>query len=154
MPEFKLRKFPDPILRKEASCITKVSDSERESLSKMAEAMYLNNGVGLAAQQVGIAKQLAVIDVGNGLVKLINPLIIKKEGLEIEEEGCLSVPEAIVKVRRAKRVVVSFLNENGEACQITAEGLLARTIQHEIDHLSGRLIIDYLNPIKRLFLKI
>lgn len=152
MPDLKLRKFPDPILRKKAAYISKVGDSEREVLCKMAELMYLNNGVGLAAEQVGIEKQLAVIDVGKGLVKLINPLIVKKKGYEFEEESCLSVPDTIVKIKRAKTIVVSFLNENGETCQISAEGLFARVIQHEIDHLSGRLIVDYLNPIKRLFL--
>lgn len=148
-----IRKFPDPILRKKASIVDKVGQRELGILQDMAQTMYLNNGVGLAAVQVGIDKQLTVIDVGDGLIKLINPTIIKKEGLSVEEEGCLSVPEKTVKVKRAKMVVVSFLKEDGQIYQLSADGLLARAIQHEIDHLSGRLIIDHLNPVKRLFLK-
>jgi len=140
-------------LRKKASSVIRVTDEERRILCDMADSMYLNNGVGLAAVQVGIDKQLAVIDIGKGLVKLINPSITKKMGTETQEEGCLSVPDAVVKVKRAKKVTVSFLDENGEVRQITAEGLFARAIQHEVDHLSGKLIVDYLNPIKRLFLK-
>jgi peptide deformylase len=119
----------------------------------MAETMYLNSGVGLAANQVGIEKQLAVIDVGNGLVKLINPIVVKSEGAEVQEEGCLSVPGVVVKVKRAKRVIIDYLNETGEACRLSAEGLFARAIQHELDHLSGRLIVDYMNPLTKLFLK-
>lgn len=147
-----IRKFPDKILRKKASKVEALSDSDRAMLQDMAEAMYLNKGVGLAAVQVGIDKQLAVVDVGEGLVKLVNPVILKREGGATEEEGCLSVPDTTVKVKRAERIVVSFLDEDGGISQITAEGLFARAIQHEIDHLSGRLIIDYLSPVKRLFL--
>ncbi len=147
-----IKKFPDPVLRKKASLVKTVRDGERALLKDMAETMYFNNGVGLAAVQVGIDKQLAVIDVGEGLIKLINPVVVKREGIVMEEEGCLSVPETIVKVKRAKRVIVSFLKEDGEVCQLAADGLLARAIQHEVDHLSGKLIIDYLSPFKRLFL--
>src|SRR3989338_9187271 len=143
-------KLPDRTLRKKAAYVNRVSDAEREILRDMAEAMYLNKGVGLAALQVGIDKQLAVIDVGEGLVKLINPAIIKREGSAVEEEGCLSVPGLQVRVRRAKRVTVTFLDEKGEVSRLSADGLASRALQHEIDHLSGRLIVDYLNPIKRL----
>ncbi len=153
MTDPEITRFPSSILRKKATKIAKVGDSEREMLSMMAKAMYLNQGVGLAAVQVGIDKQLAVVDVGDGLIKLINPAILKREGSEIQEEGCLSVPGARVKVKRAKKIVVSFLNENGEIKQVKAENLLARAIQHELDHLSGTLIIDYLNPIKKIFLR-
>ena len=145
-----IKKFPNKILRKKASRLEKVSDSDRAMLRDMAETMYLNKGVGLAAVQVGIDKQLAVIDVGKGLVKLINPAILTKEGNVIEEEGCLSVPDTTVMVKRAERITVGFLNEDGDVSQITAEGLFARAIQHEIDHLSGRLIIDYMSPVKKL----
>lgn len=153
MASFNIIKFPEKILRKKASKVAKIGDCEKAELKDMAETMYLNKGVGLAAVQVGINKQMAVVDVGDSLIKLINPAIIKKEGSEVHEEGCLSVPDTIVKVRRAKKIVVSFLNEEGLVSQIVAEGLLARVIQHEIDHLSGKLIIDYLNPIKKLFVK-
>lgn len=153
MNSLKIVKFPAPILKKEAAKVTHVGAHEKALLAKMAEAMYLNGGVGLAAVQVGIDKQMAVVDVGSGLLKLINPVIIKKEGRESMEEGCLSVPGMAVKVRRAKKIHVSFLNENGEASRLKADGFCARAIQHEIDHLSGKLIIDYLNPIKKMFLK-
>ena len=145
--------YPHPVLRKKAASIETVSAAERTLLDDMAQTMYLKSGVGLAATQIGIDKQLAVIDVGAGLVKLVNPTIVRREGCETQEEGCLSVPQKTVRVRRAKRVTVRFLNENGEALQIVAEGLFARAIQHEVDHLSGRLIIDYLSPLKRILAK-
>lgn len=153
MANLKIRTFPDFFLRKKAEKIVKVSQAEKQILNDMVETMYLNNGVGLAAIQVGIDKQLAVVDVGGGIIKMVNPVIVKKEGREAEQEGCLSVPELVVKIKRAKKIVVSFLNENGEVEQLRSEGLLARAIQHEIDHLAGTLIVDYINPIKRLFLK-
>jgi len=153
MNELTIKKYPDPFLRKKTHKVEKVTDAERKTLSQMADTMYLNSGVGLAANQVGIDKQLAVVDIGGGLIKLINPVIIKKSGSTIQEEGCLSVPENCIKIKRAKEITVNHLNEDGEACQLSADGLLARAIQHEIDHLSGKLIIDYLNPIKMLFLK-
>ena len=151
MAGLKINTFPDSMLRKKAARVAGVGDSEKKILKDMAEAMYLNRGVGLAAVQVGIDKQLAVVDVGKGLLKLVNPVIVKKEGSEIEEEGCLSVPQALVKVKRAAKIVVNFLNEEGLVTEMEAEGLLGRAIQHEIDHLSGVLIIDYLNPIKKFF---
>ena len=144
--------LPNACLRKKCAKVLKISDEEKTMLDEMAKTMYLKGGVGLAACQVGIDKQLAVIDIGNGLIKLINPAIVKKEGSETQEEGCLSIPEAVVKVKRAKKVVVEYMNEKGEALKITAEGLLARVMQHEIDHLSGKVIIDYLSPLKKLFL--
>ena len=122
-------------------------------LDEMARAMYLSQGVGLAAVQVGIDRQLAVVDTGEGLIKMVNPAIVKREGVETQEEGCLSCPDACVKVRRAKKIVVSYLNEEGVVAELKAEGLLARAIQHEIDHLCGTLIIDYLSPIKKMLFK-
>lgn len=153
MPSLKIVKFPNPILRKKAAHVKKVGKAEKEILSDMAETMYLNHGVGLAANQVGIDKQCAVIDVGEGLLKLINPVITRKSGMDAMEEGCLSVPETCISVKRALKISVDFMDEDGRVSRIEAEGLLARAIQHEIDHLSGVLIIDYLNPIKRLFVK-
>lgn len=143
--------LPNACLRKKAVKVLKISDEEKRVLDEMAETMYIKGGVGLAACQVGIDKQLVVIDIGDGLIKLVNPVIIKKEGYEALEEGCLSVPEAVIKVKRAKKITVEYLNEKGEAMTITAEGLLARVIQHEVDHLLGKLIVDYLSPIKKLF---
>lgn len=143
--------LPNAGLRKKCAKVLKVSDEEKNILDEMAKTMYLKGGVGLAACQVGMDKQLAVVDIGDGLIKLINPVIVKKEGCETQEEGCLSIPEAAVKIKRAKKISVEYINEKGEALKITATGLLARVMQHEIDHLYGRLIIDYLSPLKRLF---
>lgn len=142
--------LPNACLRKKTAKVLKVSEEENRILDEMAKIMYLKGGVGLAACQVGIDKQLAVIDIGEGLIKLINPIIVKKEGCESQEEGCLSIPEAAIKVKRAKKVAIEYLNEHGEAVKIVAQGLLARVLQHEIDHLYGKLIIDYLSPIKKL----
>jgi peptide deformylase len=153
MPFLTIRIFPDKILRKKARKLTFVSAADREDLARMAEVMYLSKGVGLAAVQVGIDKQLAVVDIGEGLMKMVNPSITDKSGFEICEEGCLSVPGVGIKVKRAKLVTVSYLNESGEAVQLRAEGLLARAIQHEIDHLCGVLIIDYTNPIKNMLIR-
>ena len=153
MDALKIKVFPDSILRTKAEKVGGISESEKKLLVTMATTMYLNSGVGLAAVQVGIGKQLAVIDIGNGLIKMINPAIVKKEGAEIEEEGCLSVPGISVKVKRAKSVTVNFLNEGGDLVQLEADGLLARAIQHEVDHLAGILILDHVNPIKKLLLR-
>lgn len=145
-------KFPGDILKKRAAKVSAVGDEERSLLTEMAKTMYLNGGVGLAAVQVGIDRQMAVVDVGKGLIKMVNPVIVKSEGSEVAEEGCLSVPDTAVKVKRAKKITVQYMNEFGEISQLTAEGLLARAIQHELDHLSGKLIVDYLSPLKRIFL--
>lgn len=150
MSDLKIRKFPEAILRRRAARVEKVTVSERSILSDMASAMYLSQGVGLAAVQVGIDKQLAVIDVGEGLIKLINPVILKREGLEAQEEGCLSCPGLYVKIKRARKVLVSYIDENGDITEMNASGLLARAVQHELDHLSGKLIIDYLSPVKKM----
>lgn len=152
MPDLEIRKYPASILKNKAKKVEKVTDSERKILKDMAQAMYLNSGVGLAAPQIGIDRQFVVIDVGDGLVNLINPVIVKKKGCDCMEEGCLSVPGVSVKVKRAKEVSVRSLNEQGGEFSIEASGLFARAIQHEIDHLNGKLIVDYLNPIKRLLL--
>jgi len=153
MQELTIRKFPDPALRRRASKVLKVTACEKEILCEMAKMMYLSQGVGLAATQVGISKQLAVIDVGNGLIKLINPVIVKRSGHEALEEGCLSVPEISIKIKRAKTVTAHFLDEEGKAQQLHADGLLARALQHELDHLAGTLIIDYVNPVKKIILR-
>lgn len=153
MAELKVVKIPEKVLRKKAQMIARVTAEERAILGDMAKAMYLSQGVGLAAVQVGISRQLAVVDIGGGLIKMVNPVVVKKEGSETQEEGCLSCPGASVKVKRARKIVVSYLNEYGEVSELKADGLLARAIQHEIDHLAGTLIIDHMNPIKKILLK-
>lgn len=149
----KIRKFPDPVLRTKTAMVGPIGSEERHLLDEMAKTMYMSQGVGLAATQVGLKTQLAVINVGTGLIKMINPAIVKSEGRIVQEEGCLSVPGTTVNVKRARKVIVQYMNENGDVCELKADGLLARAIQHEIDHLNGVMIIDYLNPIKRAFAK-
>lgn len=147
---FKVVKYPNVILKRRCSLVTTVSEKEKDILKRMVKTMYLNHGVGLAASQIGINKQLAVVDTGDKrLVKLINPVVVEAQGTEIMEEGCLSIPNVYIQVKRAKRIKIKSLDENGREFQLEAMGLLARAILHEIDHLKGRLIIDYLNPIKR-----
>lgn len=153
MQDLKIRKFPENILRKKAAKVEKITEYEKSLLSEMANVMYLSQGVGLAAVQVGIDKQLAVIDIGDGLIKLVNPVIVKKDGTETQEEGCLSCPGLSIKIKRAKKVVVNFLNENGDFIELKTEGLLARAMQHELDHLCGKLIIDYLSPVRKILAK-
>ncbi len=153
MQALEIKKFPDPILRKKASKILRITAQVKDTLSEMAKLMYLAQGVGLAAQQVGIDKQLAVIDVGEGLIKLVNPVIVKRKGHEQSEEGCLSVPGISVAVKRYRSVTVHFMDEEGIARGLDAEGLLSRAIQHELDHLHGILIIDHTNPVRKMLLK-
>lgn len=153
MKELDIKRFPASCLRIKARAVKNITQIERDELAAMVETMYLNKGVGLAAVQVGIDKQMAVIDVGNGVIKLINPQIIKRSGRESQEEGCLSVPGCTVKIRRAKNITLRYLDEKSETRQIACADLFSRAVQHEIDHLRGVLIIDYLNPLKRLFVK-
>lgn len=148
-----LIKYPNPILKKKCSPITIVGEEEEDLFRKMLKMMYLNRGIGLAAPQVGINKQMAVVDIGDKrLLKLINPAVVEADGTEEMEEGCLSIPDVYIQVKRPKRIKVKSLDENGRETTLEASGLMARTVLHEIDHLKGRLIIDYLNPIKRFLI--
>lgn len=125
----------------------------RDTLSQMAQAMYEASGVGLAAPQVGISRELIVVDIGEGLYKLINPKIIKKEGAQAQEEGCLSVPGICLKIKRADKIKIEALDESGKPVAIEAEGLLACVFQHEIDHLKGKLIVDHANLLDKVRIK-
>ncbi len=145
-------RFPDKRLRTKASPVDKVDDDIRQILDDMLETMYEAPGIGLAATQVNIHKQIVVIDVSedkNQPLFLINPVITHKEGVEISEEGCLSVPAYFAEVERAEQVSVKALNRSGKAFEMDADGLLAVCIQHELDHLKGKLFVDYLSPLKR-----
>ncbi len=150
MSQLEIKRFPDPILRRMGEDVKSIGSEEIKVLADMSETMYLKGGVGLAAIQVGIPKNMVVIDIGDGLIKMANPVISKREGSETQEEGCLSVPDKCISVKRSKKVVVDYLNENGQAVRLAAEGLLARVIQHEIDHLLGKLIVDYISPLKKI----
>lgn len=116
--------------------------AERVLISSMIQAMYEHKGVGLAAPQVGINEQIFVVDIGDGPFAMINPSLIKKRGSEIMEEGCLSVPGILIKVKRPKNIIIQYLDENNTSVERECSDLLARVILHEIDHLNGRLIVD------------
>jgi peptide deformylase len=151
--ELKIRTVGDPVLRKKAKKVERVTAHHRALLSQMSRLMYEASGIGLAAPQVGIDEQMIVVDVGKGLYKLVNPRIIKKEGHQAIDEGCLSVPGVSVKVKRAKKILLQALDEDGNTVVFDAQDLLACVCQHEIDHLLGKLIIDYAPLWKRLSLK-
>jgi peptide deformylase len=146
-----IRKHPEPVLRKKSKDIHRVTNREKELIGHMVETMYESRGIGLAAPQVGISKRIAVVDAGDGLLKMINPTIIERKGASRLEEGCLSVSGAQVEVERAEEITVSFLDEVGKRITKNFKGLTARAVQHEIDHINGKLIIDYLPWYKRLF---
>ncbi|TDT61641.1 peptide deformylase [Fonticella tunisiensis] len=137
-----MRIMGDEILRKKSRPVEKIDDRIKSLIDDMVETMYHEDGVGLAAPQVGVLKRIIVIDVGEGPIKLINPEIIDSEGTQTEEEGCLSIPGERGIVERPAEVKVKALNENGEEVIIEGTGLLARALCHEIDHLDGILFVD------------
>ncbi len=137
-----IRKDEDPILRKKAKIVEKIDDRVLTLLDDMRETMYDADGVGLAAPQVGVLKRVILVDVGEGLVELINPEIIETCGEEIDEEGCLSLPGVNGEVARPEAVTVKGLNRKGEEIRIEAKNLFARALCHEIDHLNGVLFTD------------
>ncbi len=144
--------LPDPRLRTRAGAVERVDDSVRRLVDDMFETMYAAPGIGLAATQVNEHRRVIVIDVSetkNEPLCLINPEITAREGFEEMEEGCLSVPGVFEKVTRADRITVSALDRDGVRYSLEADGLLAVCIQHEMDHLEGKLFIDYLSEMKR-----
>lgn len=155
MPEtgLKIKIIGSPVLRGKAKPVARVCDEHRLRLSQMAQLMYSSSGIGLAAPQIGIAEAMIVVDIGEGLYKVINPRIAKRGGRQSNQEGCLSVPGICIKIRRAKRVTVKGLDESGKPFTIDAEDLLACVFQHEIDHLKGKLIVDYASLLDKLKIK-
>ena len=141
--------FPDPVLRETSEEVEKVSEDIRSLIDDMTETMYAYHGIGLAAIQIGVPKRVIVVDVGEGLVALVNPTICEEEGEVQMEEGCLCLPGVMVDVKRSERVTVKGLDEKGEEVIIEAEGLFARALQHELEHLDGILIVDKVSRIKR-----
>jgi len=144
--------YPDPRLKKQASKVAAVTPDIQKLVRDMAETMYAAPGVGLAATQVDVHKRVIVIDVSetrDDLKVFINPELIAAEGEAEQEEGCLSVPGYFDKVTRASQVTVRALNERGEPFELAAEGLLAVCVQHEMDHLIGKVFVEYLSPLKR-----
>ena len=146
--------YPEEILRHPAEPVTEIDEEVVKLVEHMAETMYSAPGIGLAATQVGVAKQVLVADIAarkpeSELIVLINPEIVAAEGEVIFEEGCLSVPDYQAEVKRHEKITVRGLNLKGEEVEIEAEGLLAIVLQHEIDHLNGKLFIDRLSKLKR-----
>ena len=139
-----IRELKDDVLKSIAKPVEVVNDEIRVLLNDMLETMKTNGGVGLAAPQIGISLQLAVIEVGGVIYKLINPIILKQKGEQISDEGCLSLKGVSGKVYRPEKIVITALNENGEKVKFSAYKDLARVLSHEIDHLNGILFIDKL----------
>ena len=152
MALLEIKKAGDPVLKQHCEPVTwHLTKKDKKLLDDMAETMYKSDGVGLAAPQIGVLLRMIVIDVQDehGLIELINPVITYREGTATDTEGCLSVPDIYGEVERAARVKVEFLNRFGKKQHLTAEGLLARCIQHECDHLEGRLFIDIAKSIHK-----
>ncbi len=152
MAILKILHYPDPRLRQTARTVERVDDSVRRLVDDMAETMYQAPGIGLAAIQVERVLRVVVIDISeqrNTLRVLINPEIIERDGLQVMEEGCLSVPGIYDEVERAQHIRARALDRDGHPFELEAEGLLAVCIQHEIDHLDGKVFVDYLSRLKQ-----
>lgn len=152
MALLKILEFPDPRLRTKATAVEAVDDEIRTLIDDLLETMYAAPGIGLAATQVNVHKRVLVTDVSEDKsqpLALVNPEIVSKDGVEVMEEGCLSVPGFFEEVERAESIVVRFLDRDGKQQELEVDGLLAVCIQHEIDHLDGKLFVDYLSKLKR-----
>ena len=144
-----IRLYGDPVLRRKSREVKEINGDIRKLIDNMAKLMYKDKGLGLAAPQVGILKRVIIADVGDGLVSLVNPKILWRQGKDVMSEGCLSIPGINLEIKRSKEVIVEGLTKEGEKVQLGAVGLLARVLQHEIDHLDGILIVDRI-PKKRI----
>jgi peptide deformylase len=143
MKKYNLKFYPDPVLRKICLPVTEVNSSVIHMIKKMSKIMYYHKGIGLAAPQVGSLDRVIIADIGEGLISMINPEILTGFGEDYLEEGCLSLPETVVNVKRQQSIFVRYLDKNEREKESEIDGLTARVIQHEIDHLNGVLIIDY-----------
>jgi len=153
MAILEIKEYGEPVLREKALPVKEITPEILNLIKDMAETMYTDSGVGLSAPQVGVSKRIIVIDGEEDvLIVLINPMIVKSEGEVVAEEGCLSVPGIYSQVKRSSKVTVKALNENGDQIEITKEGLTARALQHEIDHLNGILFIDRIGRMERQIL--
>ena len=151
-------KYPDPVLGVRADEVTEISDEIRTLVSDMVETMHAAPGVGLAANQVGVTRRVAVVDLSVGkepseLLVLINPRVLETQGNQVDEEGCLSIPGITEQVSRAAQVEVEALDLEGKRYRLRGEGLLARALLHEVDHLDGILFLERLSPLKRRLLR-
>jgi len=149
----KIRIYPDPILREPTQEVKVFDETLKSVINDMWETMYVFDGIGLAAPQIGLSEKIIVIDYNNEKYVLINPEILEKEGNVTVEEGCLSFPGIYEKVGTSEKLRVKYKDELGNEHEKTAEGFLACIFSHEIDHLNGRLLIDRVSPLKRQFIK-
>ncbi len=154
MTVLSIRKYGDDVLRRHTEPVTSFDAALQTLIDDMVETMHAAPGIGLAANQVGVSRRLAVIDLSGGkrpaaLHVLINPEIVDRQGALTDDEGCLSVPDFTENVTRPERVQVRYVDRNGDPREITGEGLLARALAHEIDHLDGKLFLDHLRGFKR-----
>ncbi len=152
-----IRKYPDSCLRKIAAEVHDITDETRRLCADMVETMHIANGIGLAANQIGVALRIIALETGSEKeskpVVILNPVIIKLEEEDVGEEGCLSIPGFYETVRRARKATVKGVSLKGEELTIECEGLLARAFQHEVDHLNGILFVDHLSPVKKQLFK-
>jgi len=152
MSRLTILEYPDPRLRTQAQPVQSVDDEIRRLIDDLLETMYAAPGVGLAATQVNVHKRVLVIDISESRdepLALVNPEITRRDGVEETEEGCLSVPGIFEKVSRAEKISVRYLDRDGKSVELEADGMLAICIQHEMDHLQGKLFVDYLSELKR-----
>ena len=152
MTILKILTYPDSRLYKIAKPVDEINKLHQDLIKNMTHTMYESNGIGLAATQVDIHERIIVIDISeekNDLIVLINPDILKKTGSQEYQEGCLSVPQIFEKVERFEKIKVKALNQDGKYFELEADGLLSVCIQHEIDHLDGKVFVDYLSSLKR-----
>jgi peptide deformylase len=151
MTTLALRKFGDPILRRRADSVPDITDAIRTTIRDMIDTMYAEVGIGLAAPQVGVSLRLMIVDEekGRGPRALVNPEIVDRGGRVVTEEGCLSIPGIFARVERSEWLRLKAHDEHGDPVSLEARGLLARIVQHEVDHLDGVLFIDRLEPVLR-----
>ena len=152
---YKIVTYPDPVLRTESEEVHVIDDKIHEIIDKMTDTMYVEDGVGLAANQVGLTKRIIVVDAGDGPMALINPVITVPDDAKPDtmEEGCLSFPDIRVEITRPDRIHLKAINPNDEPIDLIADGLLSKVLQHETDHLNGKLIIDHISSIQRILLR-
>jgi peptide deformylase len=158
MAILEIKRYPEKILKQKTAALKTIDGLTQRLIDDMVETMHAAHGIGLAANQVGIPQKLCVIDLSlrgekAPLIVLINPLSVEREGIIEAEEGCLSIPGYLSSIKRAEKLYVKGIDREGRDVGIEAEGLLARAIQHELDHLDGLLFIDRMSPIKREFFK-
>ena len=149
----KIRLYGDSCLRKKSIPVTETGTSERMLIKSMLATMYQHKGIGLAAPQVGINQRIFVADIGDGPIAVINPQIISKSGTGVLEEGCLSIPGVTVKIKRPQKIFIKYLDEQNRTIEKEHEGLMARVMLHETDHLNGKLIVDYASLTQKRKLK-